>query len=99
MDPTFSDAGVDIPTLRRIALLALRVGQDEPSLGRPMGRISAILARMKRDAALGQPFDRAELGRLKHLLTRAVQPALAASAIAGSMLAELRDLGRALRAD
>jgi hypothetical protein len=92
-------AAVDVPTLRRIALLALRISQDEPSLGRPMGRISAILEQMKREAALGQPFDRAEVDHLKRLLTRAARPGAADSVISGSMLAELRDLGRALPAD
>lgn len=90
---------VDVPTLRRMALLALRISEDEPSLGRPMNRISLLLEQMKREAALGQPFDRAEIGHLRRLLTRAVLPFAGGSVVAASMIAELGDLGRGLPAD
>ncbi|HEU4522472.1 MAG TPA: hypothetical protein VFT12_10735 [Thermoanaerobaculia bacterium] len=90
---------VDVPTLRRIALLTLRVSQDDPALRTSMIEVSTILDHMKRDVALGRTFAPSDLKRLRTLLTGVARPRAPQSLIEAAMLDELRDLGSVLTAD
>lgn len=95
MAQRISNCPPDAPTLRRIALLVLRAGEDDAALRQPMSEISRVIEYLKRDVALGVPLERDKVARLGSLIdkvTRNSSPRTIHSAI----LAELRDLGHVL---
>ncbi|HUP50291.1 MAG TPA: hypothetical protein VNA04_16055 [Thermoanaerobaculia bacterium] len=89
----------DVPALRRIGLLALRVGEDEPGLRRPMLEISGLLDQIQSAVALGRPLPPSEINRLRRLLETVSRRRSSRSVVQAAMLDELHDLARALRAD
>lgn len=89
---------VDVPTLRRIALLTARLSEDDPSLRPSMKAISAICDRMKSEVAGGQALPPAEVEELETLLAAVTVPRVPHSMIEAAVLDELRDLSRTLSA-
>ena len=90
----------DTATLRRIALLAIRVAQDNQSIGTEMREITKAIDELKKDAVLGKPFSTANVTRLglliEHLTPRR-SPRAAHQVVENAVLAELRELARVLR--
>lgn len=89
----------DAPTLRRIAFLVVRIAQDDESLRRPMAAIAKVIDQLKRSIALGVPFERSEVARLRslvHRLERKQARRPAAGTIGRTIIAELDDLARNL---
>ena len=89
---------MDVPTLRRIAFLALRVSDDHPALSPTLREINTLVDRLKREVALGIALPPSEIRRLKRLLSGVPLAPSASSMIEAAMLDELRGLGRALHA-
>ncbi len=90
----------DAPTLRRIALLATRVTQDNRSIRKEMREISKEIDELEKDAALGVPFSSAHVARLSLLIDRLAPRHAARTAhqvVENAVLAELRELANALR--
>lgn len=88
----------DVPTLRRIALLVMRAGQDDEGLRRPMTEIWTLIDALKKDVALGLPLDRSNAVRLSSLIDRLTHERADRSerSINGAIFLELNDLGHTL---
>lgn len=94
MAQRINDALPDAPTLRRIALLVLRAGEDDVALRHPMREISSVIEQLKRDVALGVPLRRDKVARLGSLIDKATRGQ--SRTIHSAIFAELRDLGHVL---
>jgi hypothetical protein len=84
----------DAATLRRIALLVLRAGEDDVAVRHSMSEISRVIEHLKRDVALGVPLKRDKVARLGSLIDKATRGQ--SRTIHSAILAELRDLGHDL---
>jgi hypothetical protein len=90
----------DTATLRRIALLSLRVMQDNQSIGTEMREITKAIDELKKDSVLGIPFSAAHVARLGLLIERLTprrSQRAAHQVVENAVLAELRELAQVLR--
>ncbi|HSP16555.1 MAG TPA: hypothetical protein VLV78_17555 [Thermoanaerobaculia bacterium] len=92
---------LDASTLRRIALLVMRVGQDDDTLRRPMIEIWNVIDQLKKDVARGWPLSGDNVVRLGSLISRLARKGSTAASrrIHTAILNELRDLGRVMCPD
>ena len=87
----------DGPTLRRLALLVMRAGDDDETLRRPSGEILLLIDLLKHDISRGLPVRHDDVLRLCSLIEKLVRRrSSSARPVEKAMLAELRDVGRSL---
>ena len=96
--PERESSTAETRTLRRIALLVLRAGEDERdrSVSDRLWRIGAIIDHMKRDVALGAAASDGDVATLASLVQRlpatAREPLFSHQVVQQSVLTELREL-------
>ena len=86
------EVDTDARTLRRVALLVMRLREDSTGLGTELDAIATIIERMKRYIVLAQPLPADDLRQLAALLAAMTSRAPTHTPLSESIRGELREL-------